>query len=200
MNPLYAYDLNISALQEVIPAGVDEAGRGPLAGPVVAAAVSFPLGHSPIPGIKDSKKISEKKREELFSVITSSASAWGVGIKDNKEIDRINIRQASLAAMADAVRRMSSFPPLVLVDGRDTIPGLEFPQQSVIGGDRTSYCIAAASIVAKVIRDRIMSHHHRRYPHYHFHKHKGYGTKQHKEAIRQYGLSPIHRLSFRSGI
>ncbi len=202
-NPLFAFDKQFSLPHEsegsFILAGVDEAGRGPLAGPVVAAAVSFSAHHTPIYGVKDSKKISEKKREELFALITASASAWGVGIKDHKVIDAINIRQASLAAMKDALKRLQIEPTLTLVDGRDTIPAYLYPQQAVIGGDRTSYCIAAASIIAKVIRDRIMHHFHTRYPHYQFNRHKGYGTKLHREALREHGSSPIHRLSFKQG-
>ncbi|MCD6419428.1 MAG: ribonuclease HII [Synergistetes bacterium] len=177
-------------------AGVDEAGRGPIAGPVVAAAVILDP-RSRIEGIKDSKKLSPAKRESIASVIFRDAVAVGVGVVREDTIDRINIRNAALLAMKIAVDRLKVKPSMVFVDGRDTIPNVSYPQRTVVGGDAKIYVVSAASIVAKVVRDKIMCGWHRVYPQYGFSMHKGYPTKIHLDAIRIYGYSPIHRLSFR---
>jgi Ribonuclease HII len=175
-------------------AGVDEAGRGPLAGPVVAAAVIFPKEFI-MDGVDDSKKLSARKREELFIMISQQAMSIGVGIIDHKVIDRINILQATHVAMRRALENLSVKPDYVLVDGNsfkhDT---LRF--QNIIGGDAKSFTIAAASIIAKVTRDRLMCELDTCFPQYGFARHKGYGTPQHIEAIRTYGICEIHRRSF----
>ena len=176
-------------------AGVDEAGRGPLAGPVVAAAVVLPENFD-VPGINDSKKLSEKKREALFPVIKSRAIAFGIGMAEHEEIDRINILQASLLAMRRAVEALKILPDYLLIDGKFTIDST-IDQRSVIKGDALSLSIAAASILAKVSRDRMMVALDLRYPEYGFSRHKGYPTKAHKEAILTHGPCPIHRKSFR---
>ena len=176
-------------------AGVDEAGRGPLAGPVVAAAVVLPE-HFDVPGINDSKKLSEKKREALFPVIKKRAIAFGIGMAEHEEIDRINILQASLLAMKRAVEALKILPDYLLIDGKFTIDSI-IDQRSVIKGDALSLSIAAASILAKVSRDRMMADLDLRYPEYGFSRHKGYPTKAHKEAILTHGPCPIHRKSFR---
>ncbi len=177
-------------------AGVDEAGRGPIAGPVVAAAVILDP-RSRIKGIKDSKRLSPAKRESIASVIFENAVAVGVGVVREDTIDRINIRNASLLAMKIAIDRLGVRPSMVFVDGKDTIPDISYPQRAVVGGDAKIYVVSAASIVAKVVRDKIMCGWHRVYPQYGFSRHKGYPTKMHLDAIRVYGYSPIHRLSFR---
>jgi ribonuclease HII len=176
-------------------AGIDEAGRGPLAGPVVSAAVILPATFQD-PDITDSKKLSPKKRERLFDKIYDRAISVGIGIVDSVEIDRINILQASLLAMAMAVENLIPQPDHLLIDGNFPIPS-ELPQQSIIKGDALSISIAAASIVAKVSRDRLMQCYHEYYPQFDFPKHKGYPTKAHKEAIREFGFCPIHRRSFK---
>jgi len=176
-------------------AGIDEAGRGPLAGPVVSAAVILPATFQD-PDITDSKKLSPKKRERLFDTIYDRAIAVGIGIVDPVEIDRINILQASLLAMAMAVENLKPQPDHLLIDGTFTIPS-ELPQQPIIKGDALSISIAAASIVAKVSRDRLMESYHHYYPQFDFPKHKGYPTRAHKEAIRKFGFCPIHRRSFK---
>ncbi len=175
-------------------AGVDEAGRGPLAGPVVAAAVIFPPGYQNSQ-INDSKKISARKREELYEVINKDALAVGVGTADADIIDRINILQASLQSMREAVLEMSLPPDFLLIDGLHKIP-LQTPQNAVIKGDALSVSIAAASIIAKVSRDRIMEMYHRQFPQYNFLRNKGYGTKEHCAAILEFGMCKIHRRSF----
>ena len=176
-------------------AGIDEAGRGPLAGPVVSAAVILPATFQD-PDITDSKKLSPKKRERLFDKIYDRAISVGIGIVDPVEIDRINILQASLLAMAMAVENLEPQPDQLLIDGNFPIPS-ELPQQSIIKGDALSISIAAASIVAKVSRDRLMQCYHEYYPQFDFPKHKGYPTKAHKKAIREFGFCPIHRRSFK---
>ena len=174
--------------------GVDEAGRGPLAGPVYAAAVILPRGLH-IDGLNDSKKLTEKKRAELFDVITAQALAYGIGSADEKEIDEINILQATFLAMRRAVAAMPVRPDLALIDGnRDSDFGVR--SETVVKGDSLSANIAAASILAKVTRDRVMERYAAEYPKYGFEVHKGYGTKRHYEALRQYGPCPIHRQSF----
>nr|WP_319393221.1 ribonuclease HII [uncultured Desulfobacter sp.] len=176
-------------------AGVDEAGRGPLAGPVVSAAVVLPENFD-VPGINDSKKLSEKKREALFPVIQTQAVAFGIGIADHEEIDRINILQASLLSMKRAVENLHRTPDYLLIDGKFTID-TTIDQRSVIKGDALSLSIAAASILAKVTRDRIMADLDVKYPQYGLKRHKGYPTKAHKEAILAHGPCPVHRKSFK---
>ena len=175
--------------------GIDEAGRGPLAGPVVVAAVVMPED-SFIEGVNDSKKVSEKKREKLYDEITNSAVAWGVAIIDQKEIDDINILNATKKGLTMAVMELSEKPDIILVDALTGIDTLGIPYQSIIKGDAKSYSIAAASIIAKVTRDRIMRQWDEIYPEYGFEKHKGYGTKAHIEVIKNKGICPIHRKSF----
>ncbi len=178
-----------------IIAGVDEAGRGPLAGPVVSAAVILPENFD-IRGINDSKKLSEKKRAALFPKIQSQAIAFGIGIADHGEIDRINILQASLLSMKRAVDDLGLIPDYLLIDGKFTIDS-NIDQRPVIKGDTLSLSIAAASILAKVTRDRIMTDLDLQYPEYEFKRHKGYPTKTHKQAILAHGPCPIHRKSFK---
>lgn len=175
-------------------AGVDEAGRGPLAGPVCAAAVIFPKG-TVIEGINDSKKLSEKKREALFDVIKKEAVAFAVEFASPEEIDKINIKQATARAMHSAIAALSVKPDYIIIDGNDNLP-YDIPYEYVVKGDALSQTIAAASILAKVSRDRLMKELDKSYPQYDFKKHKGYGTKAHIEAIRRYGVSDIHRKSF----
>lgn len=177
-------------------AGVDEAGRGPLAGPVVAAAVILPPG-TRLKGLRDSKLLKPSQREFLFEEIQKAALCWGVGIVEALEIDRINIAEATRRAMEKAVSGLDPQPMALLVDGimRIRHPAL---QLTMIKGDQRSHTISAASVLAKVTRDRLMSQYHEQYPQYGFGKHKGYGTREHLEAIRSYGMCPIHRRSFRS--
>ena len=175
--------------------GIDEAGRGPLAGPVVVSAVVMP-NDSMIEGVNDSKKVSEKKREKLYDEITSNAIAWGVAIIDQKEIDDINILNATKKGLTEALMQLSEKPDIILVDALTGIDTLGIPYQSIIKGDAKSYSIAAASIIAKVTRDRIMRQWDEIYPEYGFEKHKGYGTKAHIEVIKNNGICPIHRKSF----
>ena len=177
-----------------IVCGVDEAGRGPLAGPVCAAAVILPPDLE-IPGLNDSKKLADKKRRELFDVITTEAVAYGIALVGEKEIDEINILQATFRAMEQAVTRMGVHPDLALVDG-NRAPRLPIPVKTVIKGDSLSANIAAASILAKVTRDRLMEQLDETYPEYGFATHKGYGTKRHYEALREYGPCEIHRKTF----
>ena len=176
-------------------AGVDEAGRGPLAGPVVSAAVVLPETFN-APGIDDSKKLSEKKRETLFPLIQAQAIAFGIGMADHEEIDRINILQASLLSMKRAVDALHFAPDYLLIDGKFTIDST-IAQRPVIKGDALSLSIAAASIMAKVTRDRIMAELDAQYPQYGLKRHKGYPTKAHKEAILAHGPCPVHRRSFK---
>ena len=175
-------------------AGVDEVGRGPLAGPVVAASVILDPSNIPV-GLNDSKKLTEAKREQLFGKIVKTAIV-SISCIPEKVIDRINIRQASLMAMRNSCHRLSMIPEMLLVDGRDCPATLKCPSQSFIKGDGRSMSIAAASIVAKVIRDRQMKYASTIYPEYGFENHKGYGTRVHLEAIKKFGPCPLHRLSF----
>ena len=175
--------------------GIDEAGRGPLAGPVVIAAVIMPR-NSMIEGVNDSKKVSEKKREKLYEEITSSSIAWAVGIIDQNEIDDINILNATKKGLTQALTELEQGPDIILVDALTKIDTLGIPYESIIKGDAKSYSIAAASIVAKVTRDRIMRQWDEIYPQYGFEKHKGYGTAMHIKAIKEYGPCPLHRKSF----
>jgi ribonuclease HII len=176
-------------------AGVDEAGRGPLAGPVVAAAVILPSDFSD-PRVTDSKKLSLRQRERLYDVIYREARSVGVGIVDAAEIDRINILQAALRAMTVAVQNLAPRPDHLLIDGTFPI-FLDLPQEPVVKGDALSISIAAASIVAKVTRDRLMDVYDLHYPRFGFSRHKGYPTRDHKAAIQAFGCSPIHRRTFR---
>lgn len=174
--------------------GIDEAGRGPLAGPVYAAAVILPIDLE-IDGLNDSKKLTEKKREALFDVICEKAISYSIGIATEEEIDEINILNATLLAMRRAVDGLSVKPDYALIDGNQN-PGLSIQDETVIKGDGKSMSIAAASILAKVSRDRFMLNIAEKYPEYCFEKHKGYGTKLHYEMIEKYGVSPVHRRSF----
>lgn len=174
--------------------GVDEAGRGPLAGPVYAAAVILPKGYV-IDGVNDSKKLSEKKRDMLFDKIIEECVCYGIGIADEKEIDEINILQATFLAMKRAVDALEIKPDIALIDGNKK-PGLDIAEWDIVKGDGKSANIAAASIIAKVSRDRYMLQMAEKYPEYQFEKHKGYGTKLHYEMIEKYGISPIHRKTF----
>jgi ribonuclease HII len=178
--------------------GIDEAGCGPLAGPVVAAAVVFPP-YFYIPMVKDSKKLSAKKREDIFPVIINHSISYGVGIVSNVEIDRINIRKATFKAMRKAIGKLKVKPDYLLFDGYE-LPEKLYRQEAIINGDDHSFCIAAASIIAKVTRDRIMIRNHEKYPEYGFDRHKGYGTAFHREMIQKYGPCPIHREKFLSKI
>jgi ribonuclease HII len=175
-------------------AGVDEAGRGPLAGPVVAAAVILPK-EIVIDGVDDSKKLQAVKRERLFALISEQALSVGVGIVDHEVIDRLNILQATNLAMQIALENLRLTPEYAIVDG-NSFKHETIRFQNIVGGDATSFTIAAASIVAKVTRDRLMCDMDTRFPQYGFAQHKGYGTHQHIEAIRKYGLCEIHRKSF----
>lgn len=175
-------------------AGVDEAGRGPLCGPVVAAAVILNPNEK-IAGVNDSKKLTEKKREELFSVIKEKAIAYSVGIVDEKTIDKINILEATRLAMKKAVEGLKEVPGHVLVDAEKHVP-INIPYTPIIKGDAKSESIAAASIIAKVTRDHMINELDKKYPEYHFAKNKGYGTREHIAAIKEHGLCEIHRKTF----
>ncbi|MGM9612922.1 MAG: ribonuclease HII [Butyricicoccus sp.] len=174
--------------------GIDEAGRGPLAGPVCAAAVILPFGCT-IEGLDDSKKLTEKKREKLFDVIREQALAYSIALVDHQTIDEINILEATFLAMKNAAEGLPVPADFALVDGNRS-KGLTIPHECVVGGDAKSPSIAAASILAKVTRDRLMLEYAAKYPEYLFEKHKGYGTKAHYEAILAHGPSPIHRMTF----
>lgn len=176
-------------------AGLDEAGRGPLAGPVVAAAVVFPEGLL-IPGVMDSKQVAEGRRERLYDEIIAASVAYGIGIVDERTIDAVNILQATIIAMERALESISPPPDHLLIDGNFTLPRVSIPQRPIVKGDCLSHCIAAASILAKVARDRLMRELHERFPQYNFQKHKGYGTKEHLELIRRHGPCDAHRKSF----
>lgn len=195
MSDLWKYELDAMEKGYDVICGVDEAGRGPLAGPVCAATVILPQ-EIEIEGLNDSKKLTDKKRRELYDVICEKAIAYGIAFADHKEIDEINILQATFLAMRRAVERLSVKPQLALVDGnRDPLlEGIEV--KTIVKGDNLSASIAAASILAKVTRDRYMEEQAEIYPQYGFSVHKGYGTKAHYAALTQYGACPIHRLSF----
>ncbi|HOZ60818.1 MAG TPA: ribonuclease HII [Smithellaceae bacterium] len=175
-------------------AGIDEAGRGPLAGPVVAAAVIFPPNYTN-PRINDSKKLTAHQREKLYEVIRDDALAVGMGVMEADVIDRVNILQATFLAMREAVYDLSLPPDFLLIDGLHQLV-LEIPQKALVKGDTLSVSIAAASIIAKVSRDRIMEIYHRKYPQYNFLRNKGYATAEHRRAIEEYGICKIHRKSF----
>jgi len=194
---LWVYERHATAGGFARVAGVDEVGRGPLAGPVLAAAVILPSGFVH-PSIDDSKRLTARQRQRLFETIYENAVSVGVGIVDAGQIDRINILQASLKAMALAVANLFPIPDFLLIDGPYRIPTtLAIAQQPIVKGDSLSISIAAASIVAKVSRDRLMDRYHLDYPQFDFHRHKGYPTKAHREAIRCHGACPIHRRSFK---
>lgn len=175
--------------------GIDEAGRGPLAGPVVVASVVLPKD-SMIEGVNDSKKISEKKREKVYERIIEEAISYGIGIIDQEEIDQINILNATKKGLTNSLEELSVKPDIILVDALTKIDTLGIPYQSIIKGDAKSYSIAAASIIAKVTRDRIMRQWDEVYPVYGFAGHKGYGTAKHIQAIKENGICPLHRRSF----
>ena len=178
-------------------AGVDEVGRGPLAGPVVAACVILPKDLI-LPGVDDSKKLTRIKREKLFELIMDDALEVGIGIVPEKTIDKLNILNASLKAMWEAVKKLKTSPQFVLVDGNQKIPNLPFPQMAIVKGDSKSVSIASASIVAKVTRDKIMHNYHKKYPQFCFADNKGYGTKLHLAALKEFGPCKIHRRSFKT--
>ena len=191
----YFYEQNAVNAGYKVVCGIDEAGRGPLAGPVHAAAVILPIGLE-IEGLNDSKKLSEKKREQLFDVICEKAIDYSIGVATEKEIDEINILNATFLAMHRAVEGLKIKPDYALIDGNQ-YPKIPFvTEETVVKGDAKSMSIAAASILAKVSRDRFMLEKAKEYPEYCFEKHKGYGTKVHYEAIKEFGPSPMHRLTF----
>jgi len=189
------YERELHASGYCLIAGVDEAGRGALAGAVVAAAVILPLG-AKIDGLCDSKKLKAEQRERLFSKIQSLALGLGIGVVDEATIDRINILRASLLAMERAVSSLGLRPHFLLIDGNH-LPSLPIPALALPKGESHSPSIAAASIVAKVTRDRLMGQYHNLFPAYHFGQHKGYGTADHLQALREYGPCPIHRRTFK---
>ena len=179
--------------------GVDEAGRGPLAGPVCAAAVILPEG-AVIEGLDDSKKLTEKKREKLYDIIKQTAVAYSVAYGTLEEIETVNILEATYLAMNRAIEGLNVKPDFALIDGNRVPRGIKIPCETVVKGDSKSMSVAAASVLAKVTRDRLMLEYDKKYPEYNFKKHKGYGTKEHTELIKQYGPCEIHRLSFLKNI
>jgi len=195
----FVYEQNLQKQGDKLLAGIDEAGRGPLAGPVVAAAVIFDFNNIPedLKLAADSKKLSAAKREKLFSAIIKNAAAFSLGICDNAVIDRINILQATFLAMKKAHSALQKKPDIILIDGNQILPNYTGKQTCVINGDDLIFSIACASILAKVSRDRIMEKMHEKFPRYNFKQHKGYGTKIHMEALKLYGPCEIHRASFR---
>lgn len=194
------YEIEKAAADSGFPVvcGIDEAGRGPLAGPVFAAAVVLPI-NCEIPGLNDSKKLTEKKREALFDVIMEKAVTYSVASASEKEIDEINILQATFLAMRRAFDGLAVKPDMALIDGNKK-PGVDAEEETVVKGDAKSMSIAAASILAKVSRDRYMLEMAKLYPEYEFERHKGYGTKLHYEKIAEHGVSEIHRRTFLKGI
>lgn len=179
--------------------GVDEAGRGPLAGPVCAAAVILPEG-AVIEGLDDSKKLTEKKREKLYDIIKQTAVAYSVAYGTLEEIETVNILEATYLAMNRAIEGLNIKPDFALIDGNRVPRGIKIPCETIVKGDSKSMSVAAASVLAKVTRDRLMLEYDKKYPEYNFKKHKGYGTKEHTELIKQYGPCEIHRLSFLKNI
>ena len=179
--------------------GVDEAGRGPLAGPVCAAAVILPEG-AVIEGLDDSKKLTEKKRERLYDIIKQTAVAYSVAYGTLEEIESVNILEATYLAMNRAIEGLTVKPDFSLIDGNRVPRGINIPCETIVKGDSKSMSVAAASVLAKVTRDRLMLEYDKKYPEYNFKKHKGYGTKEHTELIKQYGPCEIHRLSFLKNI
>lgn len=179
--------------------GVDEAGRGPLAGPVCAAAVILPED-AVIEGLDDSKKLTEKKRERLYDIIKQTAVAYSVAYGTLEEIETVNILEATYLAMNRAIEGLTVKPDFALIDGNRVPRGIKIPCETIVKGDSKSMSVAAASVLAKVTRDRLMLEYDKKYPEYNFKKHKGYGTKEHTELIKQYGPCEIHRLSFLKNI
>ena len=179
--------------------GVDEAGRGPLAGPVCAAAVILPAG-AVIEGLDDSKKLTEKKRERLYDIIKQTAVAYSVAYGTLEEIETVNILEATYLAMNRAIEGLNVKPDFALIDGNRVPRGIKIPCETIVKGDSKSMSVAAASVLAKVTRDRLMLEYDKKYPEYNFKKHKGYGTKEHTELIKQYGPCEIHRPSFLKNI
>ena len=194
MTDLWELEKQIYSQGYKLVCGVDEAGRGPLAGPVYAAAVILPRD-AVIPGLNDSKKLTERKRDELFEPIKTTALSYGIAFATVEEIEELNILNATFLAMNRAIAQLEPQPELALIDGNRN-SGIELNSQRVVKGDSLCADIAAASVLAKVSRDRYMLQMDELYPQYHFRQHKGYGTKLHYEALREYGPSPIHRLSF----
>ncbi len=193
-HPMKKFDNALLNRRTKLIAGIDEAGRGPIAGPVVAAAVIFDKKVS-IKGVNDSKKLSAKTREELFYKIIESAVSFGVGIIDHEEIDRINILQATLKAMKTASEKLSPKPDLILIDGNKSFHS-EIPTKTIIKGDSKSFAIAAASIIAKVTRDKLMNEAAKYFPGYSWETNKGYATKAHVAAVKQLGVTVFHRKTF----
>ncbi|MBR5922673.1 MAG: ribonuclease HII [Clostridia bacterium] len=193
--PDFSYETEASRKGFKFVCGVDEAGRGPLAGPVCAAAVILPTNVS-IEGLNDSKKLSEKKREALYDVITEKAIAYSIAFGTLDEIETYNILNATFIAMNRAIDSLKIKADYALVDGNRVPKGIKIPCETVVKGDAKSASIAAASILAKVTRDRLLIEYDEKYPQYNFKKHKGYGTKEHYEAIEKFGVCEVHRLSF----
>ena len=194
MTELWTLENEIYAEGFSLICGVDEAGRGPLAGPVCAAAVILPRGLE-IDGLNDSKKLTEKKREALYDPIREQSIAYGIAFATVEEIEELNILNATFLAMNRAIEQLNPVPELALIDGNRST-GIRFPSRCVVKGDARCADIAAASVLAKVTHDRYMLEMAGKYPEYHFEQHKGYGTKLHYDALREYGPSPIHRMSF----
>ena len=193
--PDYSYENSAKEKGFKYVCGVDEAGRGPLAGPVCAAAVILP-DDVEIAGLNDSKKLSEKKREELYDIIVNKAVSYCVAYGTLEEIEKYNILEATFFAMNRAIAGLSITPDYALIDGNRVPRDIKTPCETVVKGDSKSASIAAASILAKVTRDRLLIEYDKKYPQYNFKKHKGYGTKEHYEAIKEYGVCEVHRLSF----
>lgn len=202
-SPNFDYEVKLikSGFSRIV--GVDEVGRGPLAGPVVASAVLIDAKliledkSGLFDGIKDSKKLSAKQRERWHKFLTHEKSIkWGVGIVSEKVIDEINILEATKLAMAEAIKKLALSPEFLLIDGNFTLESLDLSQKAIPKGDAKVISISAASIIAKVTRDRMMDEYHKKYPEYNFTKHKGYGTKKHIEMVKKHGVCPIHRKSF----
>ena len=193
MEDLYIYEKELISKGIKLIGGIDEVGRGPLVGPVVAACVILPLNYK-LEGLTDSKKLSEKKREKFFDILSKDAISIGIGIIDEKKIDEVNIYEATKLAMTEAFNKMDVKPEHVLIDAMPL--ELSVPTTSIIKGDAKSLTIAAASVIAKVTRDRMMDELHEKYPYYNFKKNKGYPTKEHVEAINKYGIIKEHRKSY----
>jgi len=191
---MLAYEREAAALGYRLIAGIDEAGRGPLAGPVVSAAVILPEGYCP-EGLNDSKRMTARARERMYGAIIKNAVAWGIGVSDSREIDRVNILNATILSMERALGAFLPQPDYLLIDAL-SLKNISIAQKPVIKGDALSLSIAAASVLAKVTRDRMMLIYDRQYPGYGFAKHKGYGTSEHMENIRRLGICGIHRASF----
>ncbi|MGV7221046.1 MAG: ribonuclease HII [Nitrospinales bacterium] len=192
---MFNYEIDAAQTGYLCVAGVDEAGRGPLAGPVVASAVVLE-SEKGLDGLTDSKKLSQSAREKYFPLIQSLSRGYGIGVVAENTIDEINILQASLLAMKIAVEKIDLPVDYLLIDGNQTVNS-KIKQKTIVGGDSLSLSIAAASVLAKVTRDRLMESYHDKYPHYMFDRHKGYGTRLHREKISEYGPCPIHRKTFK---